>query len=77
MKKVYSDRGTFALKSIALIKELTLSGMFKHLYHRGYNRIVPIYQTMDQRYAVLHNGRLYYLMPWLNNEENGERDEKT
>ncbi|MFJ7860074.1 spore coat protein YsxE [Peribacillus sp. NPDC097206] len=76
VKKVYSDRGTFALKSITPHNGMDFIRNIQTLYHRGYNRIVPIYQTMDQRYAVLHNGRLYYLMPWLNNEENGERDEK-
>ncbi|MDM5293671.1 spore coat protein YsxE [Peribacillus simplex] len=76
VKKVYSDRGTFALKSIVPHKGIDFIRNVQKLYHRGYNRIVPIYQTMDQRYAVLHNGRLYYLMPWLNNEGDGERDEK-
>ncbi|KWW15914.1 MULTISPECIES: spore coat protein YsxE [Peribacillus] len=76
VKKVYSDRGTFALKSILPHNGIDFIKNVQKLYHRGYNRIVPIYQTMDQRYAVLHNGRLYYLMPWLNNEGDGERDEK-
>ena len=46
------------------------------LYHRGYNRIVPIYPTMDGRYGVLHENDLYYLMPWLPNEEKEDRNEK-
>ena len=46
------------------------------LYHKGYNRIVPIYPTLDGRYAVLYENTLYYLMPWLANEEKEDHHEK-
>ena len=46
MKKVYSDRGTFALKSILPHNGIDFIKNVQKLYHRGYNRIVPIYQTM-------------------------------
>ena len=67
VKKVYSDRGTFALKSISPHVGIDFIRNVQTLYQRGYNRIVPIYQTMDGRYAVLYHNKLYYLMPWLDN----------
>lgn len=76
VKKVYSDRGTFALKSISPHVGIDFIRNVKTLYQRGYNRIVPIYQTMDGRYAVLYQTKLYYLMPWLDNGDSSERDER-
>jgi spore coat protein YsxE len=74
--KIYGDKGIFALKSISPKHGIDFIYNIKKLYQRGYNRIVPIYQTLDGRYAVLHDHRLYYLMPWLSNEESGERTER-
>lgn len=74
--KVYTDQGVYALKSIAPEHRMDFIKSIQRLYQRGYNRAVPIYITQDGRYGVLHNNRLYYLMPWLSNEELGERNEK-
>lgn len=75
VQKVYSNKGTFALKKI----DPTIGTDFiRHvhlLYQKGFNRIVPIYPTMDGRYAVLHDNNLYYLMPWMPNEKD-EREHK-
>ena len=76
VKKVYSDRGVFALKSISPHVGIDFIRHVQTLYQRGYNRIVPIYQTIDERYAVLHHQKLYYLMPWLENRESSEREER-
>lgn len=76
IKKVYSDRGVFALKYISPQVGIGFIRHVQTLYQRGYNRIVPIYQTSDGRYAVLYNNRLFYLMPWLENVSGQERDEK-
>lgn len=76
IKKIYSDKGTFALKKI---DPTTGTDFVRHvhlLYQKGYNRIVPIYPTMDGRYAVLHNKALYYLMPWMSNEVKEDRTQK-
>lgn len=75
IKKVYSDRGVFALKSISPHVGIDFIRNVQTLYQRGYNRIVPIYQTMDERYAVLYHNKLYYLMPWLENGASSEREE--
>ena len=74
--KVYSNKGNFALKKI---DPKTGTDFIRHvhlLYQKGYNRIVPIYPTMDGRYAVLHNEYLYYLMPWMSNEQKEDRQQK-
>lgn len=76
IKKIYSNKGTFALKKM----DPTIGTDFiRHvhlLYQKGYNRIVPIYPTMDGRYAVLHDKALYYLMPWMSNEVKEDRTQK-
>lgn len=76
VKKIYSDKGIFALKAISPQTGIDFFRNIQYLYQRGYHRIAPIYPATDGRYAVLQNGRLYYLMPWLLNEETGERDER-
>ncbi|MCT2343120.1 spore coat protein YsxE [Niallia taxi] len=67
--KIYCSKGTFALKSIDPHKGSDFIRHVRTLYQKGYNRIVPIYPTVDGRYAVLHDHKLYYLMPWLPNED--------
>ncbi|MGG1677599.1 spore coat protein YsxE [Neobacillus sp. NRS-1170] len=76
VQKVYSNKGTFALKKIA---PATGTDFIRHvhlLYQKGFNRIVPIYPTMDGRYAVLHENNLYYLMPWMPNDHREDRQQK-
>jgi spore coat protein YsxE len=76
VKKIYSQKGNFALKKI---DPQTGTDFIRHvhfLYQKGYNRIVPIYPTADGRYAVLHDKDLYYLMPWLPNEVTETRSER-
>lgn len=74
--KIYTDKGAFALKSIPAEQSMSFIRHVQRLYQRGYNRIAPIYLTSDGRYGVLYGKRLYYLMPWLTNDESGERNEK-
>ncbi|MGN1401304.1 MAG: spore coat protein YsxE [Bacillus sp. (in: firmicutes)] len=76
LHKVYTDQGVYALKSIKPEQKMDFVKNVQRLYQRGYNRIVPIYVTVDGRYGVLHHNRLYYLMPWLADEDIGERNEK-
>lgn len=68
VQKVYSDKGTFALKKISPATGTDFIRHVHYLYQKGYNRIVPIFPTIDGRYAVLDDKDLYYLMPWLPNE---------
>ncbi len=76
VQKIYSRKGTFALKKIVPHSGTDFIRHVHTLYQKGYNRIVPIYPTVDGRYAVLHEKDLYYLMPWLPNELNETRDER-
>lgn len=74
--KIYSNKGGFILKKIDPHQGIDFIKYVQTLYQKGFNRIVPIYPTVDGRYAVLDNQELYYLMPWLPNEEKEERTER-
>ncbi|WP_042459251.1 spore coat protein YsxE [Neobacillus dielmonensis] len=77
IQKVYSNKGTFALKKISPSTGTDFIRHVHYLYQKGYNRIVPIYPTMDGRYAVLHDNDLYYLMPWMANDFSENRQSQT
>ncbi|UAC47428.1 spore coat protein YsxE [Bacillus aquiflavi] len=74
IQKVYSNKGVFALKKITPFSGIDFIHHVQFLYQKGYNRIVPIYPTIDGRYGILDNHKLYYLMPWLSNEMKENRD---
>ncbi|WP_042354892.1 spore coat protein YsxE [Bacillus rubiinfantis] len=74
--KIYSDKGIFALKQISPTVGTDFIRHVHFLYQKGFNRIVPIYPTMDGRYAVLHQNNLYYLMPWMTNDYKENRQQK-
>lgn len=76
VQKIYSNKGTFALKKMVPHTGTDFIRHVHFLYQKGYNRIVPIYPTFDGRYAVLEEKNLYYLMPWLPNEAKETRQEK-
>ncbi|WP_064092520.1 spore coat protein YsxE [Rossellomorea aquimaris] len=74
--KVYSNKGTLAVKHIPTQHGVDFVRHVQVLFQKGYNRIVPIYPTLDGRYAVWNNEELFYVMPWLMNEEKEDRFEK-
>lgn len=76
VQRVYADKGVFALKKISPKIGTAFFQNIVQLYQKGYNRIVPVYPTLDGRYAVLHQNHLYYLMPWLPNEVKEDRNER-
>lgn len=76
VQKVYTNKGTFALKKIQPNNGTDFIRHVHSLYQTGFNRIVPIYPTVDGRYAVLNNQDLYYLMPWMPNDEKENREER-
>ncbi|XXM72278.1 spore coat protein YsxE [Lysinibacillus sphaericus] len=76
VSKVYSNKGTLAVKHISAQTGVDFVRNVQTLFQRGYNRIVPIYPTMDGRYAVWHDGELYYVMPWLDNRDKEDRFER-
>ena len=73
IQKIYSNKGVFALKKNAPKQGVEFIRHVQTLFQKGYNRIVPIYPTVDGRYAVLHERDIYYLMPWMPNEEKENR----
>ncbi|MED3623662.1 spore coat protein YsxE [Bacillus thermocopriae] len=76
VKKIYSSKGIFALKKVLPSVGTDFIRHVHDLYQKGFNRIVPIYPTMDGRYAVLHDQFLYYLMPWIANEQKENREQQ-
>lgn len=76
VQKVFSKKGVFALKMVPPQLGTEFIRHIQAFYQKGYYRIVPIYPTMDGRYAVLHQNTLYYLMPWITNEEKEDRFER-
>ncbi|MFE8696902.1 spore coat protein YsxE [Cytobacillus sp. FJAT-53684] len=76
VQKIYTNKGVFALKKINPKHGGEFIRHVQELFQKGYNRIVPIFPTVDGRYAVLHENELYYLMPWLANEEKENRFER-
>lgn len=76
VQKIYSNKGVFAMKKIKPQHGADFIRHVQSLYQKGYHRIVPIYPTVDGRYAVLHQNELFYLMPWLSNEEKEDRFER-
>jgi len=76
VQRIYSDKGTFALKKVPPTIGTDFIRHVHLLYQKGFNRIVPIYPTMDGRYAVLHENNLYYLMPWMPNDQKENREYK-
>ncbi len=71
--KIFSDKGVFALKKISPYQGTNFIRYLQYLFQRGYNRIVPVYPTLDGRFGVLYEQHLYYLMPWLSNETKEDR----
>ena len=76
VKKVYTQSGNYALKKIDPRHGVDFIRHLQYLYHKGYSRIVPIFPAQDGRYAIYENEGLYYLMPWLSNDEKESREEK-
>ncbi|MGF2617278.1 spore coat protein YsxE [Rossellomorea vietnamensis] len=76
VKKVYTEKGTLAVKKIPAGTGVDFVRNVQHLFQSGYHRIVPIYPTLDGRYAVWQDNDLYYVMPWLANEVKENRFER-
>ncbi len=76
ISKVFSNKGTLAVKKLSPQNGVDFVRNIQTLFQRGYNRIVPIYPTLDGRYAVWNEGSLFYVMPWLINQDREDRFEK-
>ncbi|WP_157812137.1 spore coat protein YsxE [Alteribacter populi] len=71
VKKVYTPRGTFALKQTRMSKEQ--GDWFIHVMRRldriGFHYVVPIMQTKYGDFLVRRGDFAYYLMPWYQSHE--------
>ncbi len=74
--KVYTNNGIFGVKSIPARKGVDFVKQIQALYQRGYNRIVPVFPAMDQRYGVIVGDQMWYLTPWLPDEVKGESEQR-
>ncbi len=57
-----------ALKERPIYKGMDFVQYQQMLFQKGFFQTVPIYSTVDGRYAVAHGSSLYYLMPWVTDE---------
>ncbi|MDQ0244633.1 spore coat protein YsxE [Bacillus fengqiuensis] len=76
MKKVYTDKGTFALKKLASSSRQGTNFIqtMSALSQKGFMKMVRPYHTHDGQYIVYEGTNAYYMMPWLPNEPKEERD---
>lgn len=67
VKKVYSNKGTFALKQVQFTDEQRHHFIYtvQSLHEKGYRHVVPIFPTTDGSYICRHFQYDYYVMPWL------------
>jgi len=68
VRKVYSNKGVFALKEIPKDKNVWFIQEVNNLSQKGFSRYVPIYPTRMGQYTVEHDEKQFYIMPWLTNE---------
>lgn len=74
--KVYARSGNYILKEIPAKVGLDFVRNIHHMAQKGFQRLVPVFPTLDGRYGVLDGTTLYYLMPFVMNERLEERQEK-
>lgn len=76
IKKVYTDNGVFCIKTISAYKNENFIKDMQSIYQKGFNRIVPIFMTKDQKYGDVINGEFWYLMPWIPNDKYVDSSER-
>jgi spore coat protein YsxE len=69
VSKVSTSNGIYALKAMQENSDLSFVNKFEKLYRSGYTSFVPIYKTVNGKYFVQNNHQLYYLMPWINDDQ--------
>lgn len=76
IKKVHTDNGIFCIKSIPSSTNEQFIKQMQDIYQKGFNRIIPVFMTKDQKYGEVVNGDFWYLMPWVPNEMNTDLGER-
>jgi spore coat protein YsxE len=74
--RISTKNGAFALKKIPKKHAYPLFMNIHSLYQRGIKTIVPIYQTKQGYYFIEDINDAYYLMPWIEDNEERELDYK-
>ncbi len=74
--RIVTNKGAFALKRIRKEHAYPLFMNIHSLYKRGVKMIVPIYQTKQGFYFIEEVNHAYYLMPWIEDQEERELDFK-
>lgn len=79
VKKIYSNRGVFALKETSCTAQDMewLIHCYERLASLGYRNIPPIYRTKFGDPVMQAGGKFYYLMPWYSDvqPESYEKEE--
>jgi spore coat protein YsxE len=78
IKKIHSNHGMLALKKTKLssVQLRQYGNNLRYLQYKGYGFGVPIYRTKSGSYFVFDQERAaYYLMPWLEANEEEERND--
>jgi len=76
VKKIYTKKGTFALKRTAYTEEQRnqFLKVVQSLHGRGYRHVVPIFPTDEGKYLLRDHQYDYYLMPWLESKRSTPED---
>lgn len=76
--KVYTDNGVFALKKIEEVngQRNGLLRVMHTLNDNGFKGMMPLYYTNDGRFLVYEKEQGFYLMPWLNQSENSDENNR-
>ncbi|MFC0270182.1 spore coat protein YsxE [Metabacillus herbersteinensis] len=76
VKKVYTSSGPYVLKKLSKKRNTRFTELINSVDEKGYVGYVPIFQNKNRELFTPHYNDLYYLMPWLPNEPEGEKDER-
>ena len=75
--KVYSNHGIFALKQLKPARSNDFTDHMIEIEEKGYRSFVPIYRThAGDFFAGSQTEDSYYLMPWLQYDQEEELDQK-
>lgn len=75
--KVYTNHGIFALKQLEPARSRQFTDHMVEIEEKGYRSFVPVYRTRaGEFFSGSRAEDSYYLMPWLQYDEEEERDQK-
>lgn len=73
--KVYTNQGPYALKKLRPSYERSnFMQNLQLLTEKGFTNFAPVYHTSDGNYVLSDDENSYYLMPWLESDDNEEND---